>query len=322
MSAPKYSIIVPVYNRPGEVDELLASLCKQTFNDFEVVLIEDGSSITSQPVYEKYSSKLHIQYFFKPNSGPGPSRNFGFQRAKGERLIVFDSDCVIPADFLSIVDQHLAKHALDVWGGPDRGHGDFTLVQQAMGYSMSSVLTTGGIRGSKKSLGSFQPRSFNMGMTREAYQKTGGFLFERYAEDIELSMRAVKLGLRVGLIADAFVYHKRRTNFNQFFKQVSNFGMGRIHVGRAHPGAIKITHWFPAFFLMGLVALPILPFVEIRVAFVALLAYTTYLVGVFIDSLISTRDLRVAVLSVPSVVVQLTGYGYGFLKALVLSNRL
>ncbi len=315
--SPKYSIIVPVYNRPNEVDELLASLCSQSFTDFEVVLVEDGSSVTSQAVFERYASKLAIQYFFKPNSGPGPSRNFGFQKARGQRFIVFDSDCVIPATYLEIVDKFLLNQPLDLWGGPDRGHGDFTLMQQAMGYSMSSVLTTGGIRGGKKSLGSFQPRSFNMGMTREAFGKTGGFLFDRYAEDIELSLRAMKLGLRVGLIPEAFVYHKRRTTFSQFFRQVSNFGMGRVHVARAHPGAIKLTHWFPAFFLIGLVALPILPFVEIRLAFAALVAYTVYVAAVFIDSLWTTRDIRVAVLAVPAVLVQLSGYGYGFLKAIM-----
>jgi len=220
--SPKYSIIIPVYNRPGEVEELLASLCKQTYTNFEVVLVEDGSSVTSQPVYEKYSSLLSIQYFFKPNSGPGPSRNFGFTQAKGEYFVVFDSDCVIPPEYLFVVERHLAKEHLDVWGGPDRGHGDFTLLQQAMAYSMSSVLTTGGIRGGKKRVGSFQPRSFNMGMSRNAYDKTGGFKFDRFAEDIEFSLRAVRLGLKVGLIAEAFVYHKRRATLDQFFRQVSN----------------------------------------------------------------------------------------------------
>ncbi|MEJ0033196.1 MAG: glycosyltransferase [Bacteroidota bacterium] len=220
----RYSVIIPVYNRPGEVDELLSSLCKQTYTDFEVVLVEDGSNITSQSVYEKYSSQLNIQYFFKPNSGPGPSRNFGFTKAKGDYFVVFDSDCVIPPEYFFVVEKHLRHEPLDIWGGPDRGHGDFTLLQQAMAYSMSSILTTGGIRGGKKK--SFQARSFNMGMSRVAYEKTGGFKFDRYAEDIEFSLRADKLGLKVGLISEAFVYHKRRTSLGQFFKQVSNFGMG------------------------------------------------------------------------------------------------
>lgn len=311
--SPKYSIIIPVYNRPGEVEELLASLCKQTYRNFEVVLVEDGSSVTSQSVYEKYSTQLSIQYFFKPNSGPGPSRNFGFTKARGDYFVLFDSDCVIPPEYFSIVDRHLAKESLDIWGGPDRGHGDFTLLQQAMAYSMSSVLTTGGIRGAKKSVGSFQPRSFNMGMSRNACEKTNGFKFDRFAEDIELSLRAAKLGLKVGLIADAFVYHKRRATLSQFFKQVSNFGKGRVHVGRAHPGAIKITHWFPAAFLIGLCAIPV------SMIFVPwlLMLYAVYLLAVFVDAIRTTKDIRVAFLAIPSVLVQMTGYGSGFLKALI-----
>jgi len=317
MASPKYSIIVPVYNRPGEVEELLASLCKQTYTNFEVVLVEDGSSVTSQSVYESYSSRLSIQYFFKPNSGPGPSRNFGFTKAKGDYFVVFDSDCVIPPDYFMLVEQHLAKSPLDIWGGPDRGHGDFTVLQQAMAYSMSSVLTTGGIRGSKKSVGAFQPRSFNLGMSRAAYEKTGGFKFDRYAEDIELSIRASKTGLRVGLIAPAFVYHKRRATLAQFFKQVSNFGKGRVHVGRAHRGAIKLTHFFPALFLLGLLFIPIVAVVSLSLGVGLLSLYIVYLVAVLFDAWWTVKDLRVAILAVPAVLVQMTGYGSGFLKALL-----
>ncbi|HMJ71340.1 MAG TPA: glycosyltransferase [Cyclobacteriaceae bacterium] len=317
MPSPKYSVIVPVYNRPGEVEELLSSLCKQTYKDFEVVLVEDGSSITSQSVYEKYASQLTIQYFFKPNSGPGPSRNFGFTKAKGENFVVFDSDCVIPPDYFLIVDRHLSKGHLDVWGGPDRGHDDFTVLQQAMAYSMSSVLTTGGIRGNKKHVSSFQPRSFNMGMSRRAYEKTGGFRFDRYAEDIELSIRAGKLGLKVGLIAGAFVYHKRRATLGQFFRQVSNFGRGRIHVGRAHKGAVKVTHAFPMMFLLGLFAVPVVTIFSWQFGVALFSIYIGYLVAVFFDAWRSVKDFRVAVWAVPSVVVQMTGYGSGFLKALI-----
>lgn len=316
MPSPKYSVIVPVYNRPEEVEELLASLTKQTYTNFEVVLVEDGSKVTSRSVYEKYASRLTIQYFFKPNSGPGPSRNFGFTKARGDYLVVFDSDCVVPPEYFLIVERHLSKEPLDVWGGPDRGHGDFTLLQQAMAYSMSSFLTTGGIRGGRKSNGSFQPRSFNMGMSRLAYEKTGGFKFDRYAEDIELSIRAGKLGLRVGLIAPAFVYHKRRATLGQFFRQVSNFGMGRIHVARAHRGAIKATHTAPALFLLGLLAIPVITIISWPFGATVLSIYIVYVVAVFFDAWRTVKDFRVAVLAVPSVLVQMTGYGSGFLKAL------
>jgi glycosyltransferase involved in cell wall biosynthesis len=305
----RYSVIVPVYNRPAEVDELLDSLCKQTYTDFEVVLVEDGSNVRSQHVYEKYASQLNIQYFFKPNSGPGPSRNFGFTKAHGEYFVVFDSDCVIPPEYFFVVERHLEKEPLDIWGGPDRGHGDFTLLQQAMAYSMSSVLTTGGIRGARKRVGAYQARSFNMGMSRSAYEKTGGFKFDRFAEDIEFSLRATKLGLKVGLISEAFVYHKRRATLGQFFKQVSNFGMGRVHVGKAHKGSIKITHWFPSVFLIGFFVCLIFPWL--------LIGYAIYLLGVFFDAWRTTHRIQVAFLSIPSVIVQMTGYGSGFLKALI-----
>lgn len=320
MSSPKYSVIVPVYNRPGEVEELLESLCRQTYTNFEVVLVEDGSSVTSQSVYENYSSKLSIQYFFKPNSGPGPSRNFGFTKAKGDFLVVFDSDCVIPPDYFMLVERHLAINPLDVWGGPDRGHGDFTILQQAMAYSMSSVLTTGGIRGSKKSIGAFQPRSFNMGMSRMAYEKTGGFKFDRYAEDIEFSIRASKLGLKVGLIAPAFVYHKRRATLGQFFRQVSNFGKGRVQVGKAHNGAIKLTHFFPTVFLLGLFAIPIAALIYWPLGLALLSIYIVYLLAVLFDAWRTVKDFRVAMLAVPSVLVQMTGYGSGFLKAYIIND--
>jgi glycosyltransferase involved in cell wall biosynthesis len=311
----KYSVIVPVYNRPSEVEELLESLCKQTYTGFEVVVVEDGSSVTSQAVCEKYSSRLSIRYFHKQNSGPGPSRNFGFTKANGDYFVIFDSDCVIPPEYFLAVERHLAHEPLDIWGGPDRGHGDFTVLQQAMAYSMSSVLTTGGIRGGAKRVGSFQARSFNMGMSRAAYEKTQGFKFDRYAEDIEFSLRAAKLGLKVGLIPEAFVYHKRRATLGQFFKQVSNFGMGRVHVGKAHKGAIKITHWFPAVFMLGLIALPVVIVFSPILGAVESGVYIGYIAAVFAHALITTKDLRVAVLAIPSVFVQMFGYGSGFLKA-------
>jgi len=227
MHSPKYSIIVPVFNRPQELDDLLQSLTQQTFRDFEVLVIEDGSTISSEKIFEKYSGELSITYFFKPNSGPGPSRNFGFEKASGKFFVVFDSDCQIPAKYLESVEKFLESTPLDAWGGPDRGHEKFTALQQAMAFTMSSTLTTGGIRGGKSK--SFQPRSFNMGISREAFNKTGGFHFDRFAEDIELSIRMKKLGLRIGLIPDAFVYHQRRATLKDFFKQVSNFGR-RIEV--------------------------------------------------------------------------------------------
>ncbi len=309
---PKYSVIVPVFNRPQEIEELLQSLVSQTYRNFEVLIIEDGSTHTSEAVYEAFSTRLAIRYFFKQNSGPGPSRNFGFAHAKGEYLVVFDSDCVIPPGYFAAVEERLVSENLDMWGGPDRGRVDFTPLQQAMGYTMSSVLTTGGIRGAVSK--GFQPRSFNMGLSRKVFEVTKGFKFDRFAEDIELSIRAVNMGFRTGLIDKAFVYHKRRTTLASFFKQVSNFGKGRVLVGRAHPGTVKPAHWFPAFFLLGLIAIPLLLLFVPVIGTVGAVGYGVYLIAIFADSLRTVGKLWVAILSVPSTLVQLTGYGYGFMK--------
>jgi len=310
---PKYSVIIPVFNRPQEIGELLQSLTAQSYKDFEVLIVEDGSTRTSEAVYETFSKVLAVRYFFKQNSGPGPSRNYGFANAKGEYFIVFDSDCVIPPAYFESVEARMVADPLDMWGGPDSGRVDFTPLQQAMGYTMSSVLTTGGIRGARRQ--SFQPRSFNMGLSRKVFEATHGFKFDRFAEDIELSIRASKLGFKVGLIESAFVYHKRRTTLGEFFRQVSNFGKGRVLVGKKHPGTIKPTHWFPAFFLLGLIAVPFLLVFTPVIGSVGAVGYALYLIAIFVDSLRTVGNLWVAILSVPSAVVQLMGYGYGFLKA-------
>ncbi len=308
----KYSVIIPVYNRPQEVEELLESLTHQTNKDFDVILVEDGSTVTSEKVYEKYSNVLHVSYFFKPNSGPGPSRNFGFEKATGDYFIVLDSDCIVPPSYLESIDKALLETPLDAWGGPDRGRDDFNAVQRAMAYTMSSALTTGGIRGST-AIG-FQPRSFNMGVRKEVFHKTGGFRFDRFAEDIEWSIRIKKAGFRIGLIPEAYVYHKRRTDFARFFRQVSNFGKGRVLVSKVHPDAIKITHWFPAFFLLGLLALPVVVVISWPLGLTILSAYCLYLAAIMVDAGIKTKSLVVAFLSVPSALIQLIGYASGFLS--------
>lgn len=315
--AVKYSIIVPVFNRPHEVDELLQSLTHQTYGNFEVLIIEDGSTETCEKVYERYTQRLQIRYFFKPNSGPGPSRNFGYQQAHGDYFIVFDSDCVIPPQYLSVVDSSLQNTPLDAWGGPDKGHRDFTPLQQAMAFTMSSFITTGGIRGGRNAGEGFQPRSFNMGISKEVFSKTHGFRFDRFAEDIEFSIRIKKAGFRVGLIPDAYVFHKRRTSLQQFYRQVFNFGRGRVLVGRAHSEAIKVTHWFPTLFTIGLLfTLPLLLF-WFKIGLLLVAGYAAYFIALVILAFRTTRSLRVTLLSIPSALVQLIGYGSGFLKQMV-----
>lgn len=314
MSSLRYSVIIPVYNRPEELEELLKSLTHQTFRDFEVVIVDDGSSKPSREVYERYTGELKIQYFFKANSGPGPSRNFGFEHARGDYLVMLDSDCILPKEYFETVERFLKQQPLDAWGGPDRGREDFTPLQQAMAFTMSSFLTTGGIRGGKNQTTTFQPRSFNMGVSRKVWEVTGGFHFDRSAEDIEWSIRIRRAGFQVGLIPEAFVYHKRRTDFVQFFFQVHQFGNGRAQVGKAHPTEVKATHWLPAFFLIGLIFLPFLLFVFPAWGELGVLLFTVYMMAIFFDALLKTQSIEVAFLSVPSAIIQMCGYGLGFLK--------
>jgi glycosyltransferase involved in cell wall biosynthesis len=314
MSSVKYSVIVPVYNRPQEIRELLQSLTTQTFQDFEVVVVEDGSALRCEVDVDKFRDKLKIQYLYKPNSGPGPSRNEGAKLAQGNYFVFFDSDCIIPPQYFEAVEKGLMEQSLDGWGGPDRAHTDFTLLQRAMGYTMASVLTTGGIRGGEKHVGWFQPRSFNMGLSRKVFETTGGYKFDRFAEDIELSFRMKKAGFRIGLIADAYVYHKRRTNFSQFYKQVFNFGRGRALVGRVHPTAIKLTHWFPTLFTLAVAGMLLLILVDLRWFQAGLAFFLFYLSLIFIHSLVVNKNLLVAILSIPSALLQFFGYGIGFLK--------
>ena len=314
MVSPKYSIIIPVFNRPEEVEELLESLSKQSFTNFEVLIIEDGSTKRSEAVFEKYAGRLSIQYFFKPNTGPGPSRNFGFEKARGNYFVVVDSDCTLPPEYFEMVDKHLASKPLDAWGGPDRGHEKFSSLQRAMAYTMSSFLTTGGIRGGKNKSGSFQPRSFNMGMSRKVWEKTGGFKFDRLAEDIELSIRIRKAGFKVGLIPEAFVFHKRRAELYEFFRQVEGFGKGRVRVGKVHPGEIRIAHWFPSLMLLAYLALPIVIVTNRPAGMVLGITLIAYSFLIFLGCIVETRSWTTALLSVPSAVVQLVGYGYGFIS--------
>ncbi|MCU0419609.1 MAG: glycosyltransferase [Cyclobacteriaceae bacterium] len=313
MSQPCFSVIVPVYNRPEELAELLTSLAQQTQKPFEVVVVEDGSLRTSEKVVEAFSDRLSIQYAVKPNSGPGPSRNFGFTLARGDYFVLFDSDCLLPAHYFETVTTALARQTIDAWGGPDRGHASFSLLQRAMAYTMSSVLTTGGIRGKAHHIGRFQPRSFNMGLSRAVWEKTQGFRFDRLAEDIELSIRMHQSGFAVVLIPEAYVFHKRRATFRQFFKQVFGFARGRVRVGRAHAGEVKWVHAFPSVFTLGLVSLPVMAWVFTPLFMVAASLYGTYLVAVAIDAWRVTRSAAVAFLSIPAALVQLTGYGLGFL---------
>jgi glycosyltransferase involved in cell wall biosynthesis len=252
----KYSIIVPVYNRPDEVDELLESLTKQTLKDFEVIIVEDGSIKPCKDVCEKYANILDLHYYAKENSGPGQSRNYGAERSNGEWLIILDSDVVLPEGYLEAVEKSLASStSIEAWGGPDAAHPSFTPVQKAISYSMTSFFTTGGIRGGKAKLDKFYPRSFNMGIRRDVYLKLEGFTKMRFGEDIDFSYRIVEAGYMPRLFPDAWVWHKRRTDFRKFFRQVYNSGIARINLEKRHPGTMKLVHLLPTVFTLGVIGL-------------------------------------------------------------------
>jgi len=306
------SFIIPVYNRPNEVKELLESMTQQTASEFEVIIVEDGSDDKCESICEQFRTKLDLKYFYKANSGPGQSRNYGFEKAKGNYCIFLDSDCVLPPDYFRIVQSELKKNYVDAFGGPDRAHLDFSILQKAISYSMTSFFTTGGIRGSSEKLEKFHPRSFNMGYSRDVFNKTQGFSNMRFGEDIDMSISILQNGFKTRLIKDAYVYHKRRTNFRQFFKQVFNSGIARINLYKRHPQSLKVVHLAPAIFTLGTMALLLISIVFSTIFLLPLLFYTLIII---IDSSLKNKSLKIGLISVSTSYVQLLGYGLGFINA-------
>ena len=326
----KYSIIVPVFNRPDEVDELLESLCRQTVKDFEVVIVEDGSEKPCKEVCQRYEERLDLKYFMKRNSGPGQSRNYGAEHAKGEYLIVLDSDVVLPEGYLKAVDDELGREPADAFGGPDCAHESFTETQKAISYSMTSFFTTGGIRGGKKKLDKFYPRSFNMGIRRDVYLRLGGFSKMRFGEDIDFSIRIFKAGYRCRLFPEAWVWHKRRTDMRKFFRQVYNSGIARINLFKLYPDSLKLVHLLPMVFTVGVICLFLLAcFGRIMMVYgnqddfklwywfviASLAPILLYSLLIFIDSSIRNKSTAIGFISIGAAFVQLMGYGFGFIEA-------
>lgn len=337
-----YSIIVPVYNRPDEVGELLDSMTRQTLTDFEVVIVEDGSQIPCEDVCKKYKERLSLKYFMKPNSGPGQSRNYGVEHAEGEYVIILDSDVVLPEGYLQAVADELTTRPCDAFGGPDRAHASFTDIQKAISYAMTSFFTTGGIRGGKKKLDKFYPRSFNMGLRRDVYQRLGGFSKMRFGEDIDFSIRIFKAGCKCRLFPGAWVYHKRRTDFRKFWRQVYNSGIARINLYKKYPESLKVVHMLPAVFTIGVLLCSLVALMGICfsifsffissaagsdtvqlslfisglvIALLALSPLMVYALVVLTDATRQYHSLRIGCLSVYASFVQLCGYGSGFLDA-------
>ena len=309
---PKYSVIIPVYNRIGEVSDLLESLEKQTMHNFEVIIVEDGSSEPCKEAVDRsIGPGLDVRYFYKENEGRSIARNYGLERSRGDYFIFFDSDCVIPPAYFETLDKELVSHQFDCFGGPDAAHESFSDTQKAINYSMTSFLTTGGIRGGKVQLEKFVPRTFNMGFTRQVYERVGGFR-EMFSEDIDMSTRIRQAGFTIGLIRSTPVWHKRRIDLKKFFRQVYVFGMSRITLKLLYPGSLKIVHLLPALFVIGCLALIVL---SIMVSPWFLAPIAIYFILIFIGALISTKRLKIAALAVPASAIQLGGYGCGFIKA-------
>jgi len=313
MEALHFSFIIPVFNRPDEINELLESFTKLEGNfEYDILIIEDGSTISSKEVVDSFSNQLNISYFFKENSGPGDSRNFGMRQAKGNYFIILDSDCLLPPHYLNEVNSTLQNKYVDCFGGPDAAHESFTNLQKAINFAMTSFITTGGIRGGKQIDENFQPRSFNMGISKKAFEASGGFGVIHPGEDPDLSMRILKLGFKSVLISKAFVYHKRRISWKKFYQQVHKFGLVRPIINSWHPETERLVYWFPTLFVVGFFAAVFLWLFGFEIPF---LIYASYIVIAFILALFQSKNLLVAFQSIVAIVIQFFGYGYGFLKS-------
>lgn len=304
-----FSIIVPVYNRPDEMSELLESLTKQTDKGFEVLVLEDGSSLPCDKVCKQYEDRLDLHYYFMPGTGRSERRNYGMSHAKGEWCILFDSDVIVPPQYIATVREELAKQPeIDCYGGPDAADDSFSDVQKAINYSMTSIMTTGGIRGAMKNKEKFSPRSFNMGISKKCFETVGGYK-NIISEDIDLSMRIKEAGFKTQLIPEAYVYHKRRVDWKKFFRQVNTFGKGRVLLSELHPGSMKLVHLMPAAFVIGNIGLILLAIWSPWF----LLPIGIYMLGLFTESLIKNKSVKIALMSIWAAYLQLFGYGLGFL---------
>ena len=308
-----FSFIVPVYNRPEEIRELLESFSNLEGDfKYEIVIVEDGSLETSEAVVNSFREQLHISYYFKSNTGPGDSRNFGMKKAEGDYFIILDSDVILPSNYLIEVDAFLSKTYYDCFGGPDAAHDSFTNLQKAINFAMTSFITTGGIRGGKQQVKDFQPRSFNMGLSKKAFLDTGGFGTIHPGEDPDLSLRLLKKGYKTTLIRNAFVFHKRRISWSKFYKQVNKFGKVRPILNQWHPESKSLVYWFPTLFVCGLLGAFVFAGLNI---WLPLYIFGFYFTIAFILALITTGNIIVSIQAIIAIIVQFLGYGYGFLKS-------
>ncbi len=326
-----YSLIIPVFNRPDEIETVIKCLLKQTYPFFELIIVESGSTNTAENIVNQYKNKLDIHWFMYKNNGQGFTRNYGMTKAKGEYFIILDSDILLDDSYLENLNQSLNTNYLDAFGGPDKAHSSFTNTQKAIDHVMTSVFTTGGIRGNKSHVGKFYPRSFNMGFSKEVYETTKGFRWPFFGEDIELSKRIMTLGFKIGLVPEAYIYHKRKTSLSKHWKQMNFFGKARINIFKAFPDTLKLTHFFPAVFTVFVF---FLLFSTIFLIFTSIVSYSTlvfcsviliamwfflllYLLLISISALIKHKNIFIALLTIPATFTQMVGYGFGFIQDFV-----
>lgn len=322
----KLSLVVPVYNRPDEVQELLSSLNNQDYsNNFEVVIVEDGSLNKCEHICEQFKDSLNIVYLFKSNSGPGDSRNYGMRRATGNYFLLVDSDCVLPSSYLTEVFNELKHKPVDFFGGPDGADSNFSDLQKAISFSMTSWVTTGGIRGSQRALTKFEPRSFNMGLSQKAFEASKGFSNIHPGEDPDLSIRLHQLGFQSRFFPKALVFHKRRINLKSFYTQVYKFGSVRPILSYWHKSSFRITHLFPSLFILvvlGCLVMTILNFsggsviTEINTFYLFLLSTIgLYHLTVFTKAFVEFKNLKLTFMSILAMWIQFYGYGYGYIRS-------
>jgi glycosyltransferase involved in cell wall biosynthesis len=316
-----FSCIIPVYNRPGELQELLRSLLTQTYAQFEVIVVEDGSTLRCDEVVTSFSQDLSIRYFYQENTGQGFARNFGMQQAKGDFFVILDSDVILPSSYFEALEKAIAARSLDAFGGPDAAASDFSPLQKAMDFAMTSFWTTGGIRGKLKNPAAYQARGFNMGVSRAVFDRLGGFVDPNRGEDIEWSLRIKKAGFRLELVSEAFVYHKRKNTLWSFAKQAFSFGRNRVNVSRFHPEAIKLVHALPSLFLLFLISIGVnLIFLKFMLI-PQLLIFWAWAILVINQAYWKYRSLLVGHLALLTSLVQLCGYGSGLLVELAVKLR-
>ena len=308
---PKFSLIVPVYNRPDEVAELLQSLESQSVKNFEILLVEDAADLPCDKIAAQYTDKINVRYFNVPNTDRSFRRNFGIENARSDYFVFTDSDCILPPQYFENLEKNLAENYSDCFGGRDAAHESFNDIQKAVNFAMTSFLTTGGIRGGKNQMEKFKPRTFNMGFSRAVFEKIGGFK-NMFGEDIDLSIRIVGAGFSTMLYQDVFVYHKRRVSFKKFFKQVHNFGVARVNLGILHKNSLKPVHTAPAILLVGLIIIVLL---SIFCTPLWLIFPAVYALLLFAGALIKTKKLKTSFLALWASFIQITAYGSGFLKS-------